>query len=60
MKPAMKIVPPENTLAELERKAAEYEAKAIQEPEPEATRLREQAKVCRQWITALKSGGWIP
>ncbi len=56
----MKIVPPENVLAELEKKAAEYESKAMQEPEPEATRAREQAKLCREWIAALKSGMWIP
>ena len=56
----MKIVPSENTLAELERKAAEYESSAMQEPEPEATRAREQAKLCRDWIAALKSGMWMP
>jgi hypothetical protein len=60
MKPAMKIVPMENTCEELERKAVEYESAAKKKPEPEATRAREQAKLCREWIAALKSGTWIP
>lgn len=60
MNSSMKIVPPQNTLAELEKKAAEFEAEALQTPEPEAARLREQVKLYRQWIAELKSGRWIP
>jgi hypothetical protein len=60
MEHAPKIVSSKSTLAELERQAAEYEAKAAQAPEPEAARMREQAKLCREWMAALKSGKWIP
>ena len=60
MQSFLNIVPADNTLAELERQAAAYESKAMHEPEPEATRTREQAKRCREWIAALKSGMWIP
>ena len=60
MESFMNIVPAENTVAELERQAAGYESKAMREPDPEATRTREQAKRCREWIAALESGMWIP
>ena len=56
----MKIVPAEATIADLEKKAAEYERRAEQESEPVATQLKEQAKECRTWMAALKSGRWIP
>ena len=56
----MNIVRADNNLAELERQPAGYASKARREPEPEATRSREQAKRCREWIAALKSGMWIP
>jgi hypothetical protein len=60
MRSGMKIVPSEDILAELHRKAAEYQSQAMQEPEPEATRAREQAKLCGYWTAPLKSGMRIP
>jgi hypothetical protein len=54
----MKIVPADATIAELEKKAAEYEEKAKTAPDGIATRLREKAKFCGEWIAALKSGKW--
>jgi hypothetical protein len=54
----MKIIPAYDTIAELEKKGCEYEEKAELEPDPIATRLRETAKLCRDWIAALKSGKW--
>lgn len=55
---AMKIVPADNTLADLTKKAAEYEAQARKEEGSIAARLREKAAQCRQWIAELKSGKW--
>jgi hypothetical protein len=43
----MKIVPADATIAELEKTAGEYEEKAKTEPDRIATRLREEAKLCR-------------
>jgi len=54
----MKIVLADATIAELEKKAAEYEEKAKTAPVRIATRLREKAEFCREWIGALKSGKW--
>jgi hypothetical protein len=53
-----RIVPAGATIAELKRKAADLEEKAKQAPEPEATRLKEEALLCREWIAALRSGLW--
>lgn len=55
----MKIVPADTTITELKKRAAEYEEKAKKEPAPIATRLREKAKLCRDWVAALKSGKWM-
>jgi hypothetical protein len=58
--PSSKIVPADATIADLEERAAEYERKAEQESVSAAAQLREQAKQCRAWIAALKTGKWIP
>ena len=54
----MKLVPPDATIAELEKKAADCEEKAKQEAEPKATELGEEALLYREWIAALSSGKW--
>jgi hypothetical protein len=55
---AMKLIPAGATIEELEKKAADCERKAKRETEPEATKLREEALLCREWIAALRSGKW--
>ena len=55
---AMKLVPAGATIAELEKKAVDCEEKAKKEPEPKATRLREEALLYREWIATLRSGKW--
>lgn len=55
----MTIVPADDSIADLEKKAAEYEERAKTELNRIATRLRERAKLCREWIAALKSGKWM-
>ena len=55
---AMKLIPPDATIAELEKKATDCEEKAKVEVEPEATKLREEALLYREWIAALSSGKW--
>jgi hypothetical protein len=55
---AMKLIPAGATIAELEKKAADCEAKAKQEAELEGTKLREEALLYREWIAALSSGKW--
>ena len=52
----MKLVPAGATIEELQKKAAACEEKSICEPEPEATKLREEARLYREWIAALSSG----
>jgi len=37
---------------------AAFEKKAKKEAEPGATKLREEALLCREWIAALRSGRW--
>jgi hypothetical protein len=54
----MKIIPADATIAELEKKARDYEEQAKIEPRPNCRKLREKANLCREWITALKSGQW--
>ena len=54
----MNIVPADDTIADLEKKAAEYEEHAAQQCE-NVTLLREKAKLCRDWIIALRSGKWM-
>jgi hypothetical protein len=46
------------TIEELQEKAAACEEKAKGEPEPEATKLREEALLYREWIAVLSSGRW--
>lgn len=55
----MEIVPADDVIADLERKAADCEARASSEPEPIATQLREKARVIRTWIADLKAGRWV-
>ena len=55
---AMKLIPPDATIAELEKMAMDCEDKAKKEVEPEATKLREEALLYREWIAALRSGKW--
>ena len=52
----MKIIPAGATIAELEKKATDCEEKAKRESEPEATKLREEALLYREWIATLRSG----
>jgi hypothetical protein len=54
----MRIVPADATIAELEKKASDYEEAAQQAADPIALQLREKAKLCREWIAALNSGKW--
>ncbi len=54
----MKIIPASDTIADLEKQAAEYEQQAATAPESVAAQLREKAGVCREWIKQLKSGKW--
>ena len=60
MKESSGLVSSKATVAALLKQAVEYERQAEHEPEPAATRLKEQAKQCRDWARALKSGLWIP
>ncbi len=52
------FVPPDATIAELEKKASECEQKAAKEEEPLATQLRNEAKRYRGWIAALRLRRW--
>jgi hypothetical protein len=52
------FIPPDATVTELERKAADAEAKAANEPEPRATELRKEAMLYREWATSLRLGQW--
>jgi len=54
----MKFVPANISIAELEKKAAKCEQKAEREKEPLASGLKEEAKLYRAWIAALKGGRW--
>jgi hypothetical protein len=54
----MKIIPSDDVIADLERKATACEAKAESEAEPIATQLKDEAKRIRAWIADLKTGGW--
>jgi len=55
---AMKLVPADATIEELQMKAKACDEKAKSEPEPEATKLRDEALRYREWIAALSSGRW--
>ncbi len=52
------FVPPDATLSELEKQAAECERKAAMEKGLVAQQLREKAKLLQKWIAALRSGRW--
>ena len=54
----MRLIPADATIAEPENKATDCEEKAKKEAEPEATRFREEAILCREWISVLRSGKW--
>ena len=54
----MKLVPAGDVLADLAKKAAEYDGAANEIPEPTATNLRKLADLCRDWIKILKFGRW--
>ena len=54
----MKLIPAGATIAELEKKATDLEERARKEAEPEATKLREEALLYREWIATLRSGNW--
>jgi len=56
---AMRIVPADATIADLEKKALEYELAAKNQPEA-ATGFKKLAALCHSWVDALKSRAWIP
>lgn len=49
----MRIVPADATIADLEKKALEYDLLAKDQSEPEATSFKKLAALCRNWIAAL-------
>jgi hypothetical protein len=53
------FIPADATLAELQKKAADCEQRAMHEQEPLATALREEAKLYREWTATLRSGRWM-
>jgi hypothetical protein len=55
---AARFLPVTEVLADLEKKAAEYEHLASEMREPEAGKLRKLAELCRGWIMSLKYGNW--
>jgi hypothetical protein len=59
MQLAMKIIPADPTIAELESKAAAGEDRAENESEPSARKLRAMAELCPWWMAALGSRKWI-
>ena len=52
------IIPADGALADLQRKLEEYEAEAENANEPEATKARDMAELCREWISNLQIGRW--
>ena len=54
------ILPAKPTIADLEQKAREREELAEHESEPNATALREEAKLYRDWANSLRTGMWMP
>ncbi|HUJ30160.1 MAG TPA: hypothetical protein VLY23_02690 [Candidatus Acidoferrum sp.] len=58
MSNATNIVPAREAIDELKAMAAECERKAEGEPEPAATKLKDEAKLYRGWAAALQSGKW--
>ncbi len=55
---ASRFVSADATIAELEKRAAECEQRAAKEEGERAADLRREAKLCRGWIAALRSGRW--
>lgn len=53
-----RLVPPDSTIGELEKRAAEFEQKAAKAEGPLAAELRKEARLCREWVAALRSGRW--
>jgi hypothetical protein len=53
----MKIIPAGATIAALGKKAADCEEKAKQKAGSEAIKLREEALLYREWISALTANG---
>jgi hypothetical protein len=52
------FIPADVTLAELQKNAADCDQRAMQELEPLAAALREEAQLYREWIATLRSGKW--
>jgi hypothetical protein len=52
------FAPPDSTIAELEKRAFDCEQKAAKAEESLAAALRQEAKLCREWLAALRSGRW--
>ncbi len=53
------FVPPNLTVAELEKQVADIEQQLKSVAEPLATELREKEKLLRAWILDLHSRRWI-
>lgn len=45
-------------LGEHEKKPADCGQRAAKVVEPVAAELRQEAKICREWVDALRSGRW--
>jgi hypothetical protein len=50
------FIPPDDAVADLERKATDAEEKSVKEPEPRATELREEVKRYREWAASPAVG----
>jgi hypothetical protein len=55
---AAKIVPSDDTIDELQRRAEEFEHQAHHESEPVAGELRLKARLLWEWIRVLRTGKW--
>jgi hypothetical protein len=51
-----RFVPPDSMIAELDKRASDYEQKAAKEEVPQAAELRQEAKLTGKWAAALRSG----
>jgi hypothetical protein len=52
------FVPKNASVTDLERQAKECEERTTKEPEPVASKLREQARICREWAARLRKRFW--
>jgi len=52
------FIPPDATIAELEKKAEDCEQRATKAEETLAVQLRREAQLYREWVAALRSGRW--